>query len=157
MNPRLKCILTLGLAIFFAVNLYMAADYYNRFKTKVTSLQEIDNNIDDLGHKLKMARKILIQAGHVRTKLDTIDKRAFTPSKWMTFPLVIQKKMPMSEIPTVTDTMSQGRPQPSNYWFKPESFMISVAGTSEKNPEKNSERLFSINAQGNFLIPPEKQ
>ncbi len=157
MNPRLKCILTLGLAIFFAVNLYMSADYYNRFKTKVTSLQKIANNIENLEHKLRMTRQILIQVGQVRTKLDTIDKRAFTPSKWMTFPLAIQKKMPMSEIPTVSDTMSQGRPQPSNYWFKPELFMISVAGTNEKNPENKSERLFSINAQGSFLIPPEKQ
>ncbi|MFO7818224.1 MAG: hypothetical protein ACQES5_10180 [Thermodesulfobacteriota bacterium] len=157
MNPRVKCILTLGLAIFFTANLYLAADYYSRFKTRIASLQQIDNNIENLKHKLQMTRQVLTQAGQVRTKLDKIDKRAFTPAKWMNFPLLIQKKMPMSEVPTVTETMSQGRPQPSNYWFKPESFMISVAGTSERDEEKEPQRQFSINAQGSFLIPPEKQ
>jgi hypothetical protein len=157
MNPRLKCILTLGLTIFFAINLYVAADFYNRFKTKIASLQKIDNNIEDLQHKLRTIRQVLIQAGQMRTKLHSIDKRSFSPAEWMSFPLHIQKKMPMSEVPTVTDAMSQGRPHPSNYWFKPELFMISVAGTSEKDPDNQSERLYSINAQGSFLIPPEKQ
>jgi hypothetical protein len=35
--------------------------------------------------------------------------------------------------------------------------MIAVAGTSGKDEATPSERTFSINAQGNFLIPPEKQ
>lgn len=157
MNPRMKCILTLGLALFFTANLYLAADSFSRFKTTVASLEQIDNNIKNLKHKQQLTRQVLTQAVQVRTSLDMIDTRALAPKNWMSFPLLIQKKMPLSAIPTVTDTMSQGRPQPSNYWFKPESFMIAVAGTSGKDEETPSERTFSINAQGNFLIPPEKQ
>ncbi len=157
MHSRIQCILTLGLALFFTANLYVAADSYNRFKTTIVSLEQIDNTIKNLKHKLQMTRQVLTQAVQVRTSLDMIDTRALAPKNWMSFPLLIQKKMPLSAIPAVTDTMSQGRPQPSNYWFKPESFMIAVAGTSEKDEENPSERKFSINAQGSFLIPPEKQ
>ncbi len=151
MNGCVKFILTLGLSFFLGINLYLAADYYTRFEAKVARMQKMEKNIGAMRGKLQRARSTLDKARTIQNKLSRLDKTALSPKKWYNFPMQIQKKANMGEIPSIVDTISRGRPRPSNYWFKPDTFLISSAGTGKKK----GQRIFNLMAKGSFLIPPE--
>jgi hypothetical protein len=167
---RMKWIASLLLALLAAGGIYQINELYKGFQGKQGYQRQLEKQLADLREQERQLTREAERIQAWNTLWEDVQKARVEPSNWFSNHVDIQRNLSWPELEQLLVFLSNGDPQTTGYWFKPEHFAIrrdaNVAGPAPATrakgakapapaatPVGDGEPHFGVTVQGEFLIP----